>query len=56
MVLDVNVTVSSDCDIRFSLGAIKAGITDFSLYGTVRVVLKPLMDEFPIVGGSQVEK
>jgi hypothetical protein len=31
---------ASDCDIKFSLKGIKAKITDFSLRGMIRVVLK----------------
>ena len=31
---------ASDCDIKFSLKRIKAKITDFSLRGMIRVVLK----------------
>jgi Ca2+-dependent lipid-binding protein len=43
-----------DCDITFSVKGVKAGIKDFQVSGLVRVVMKPLLTQMPMIGGLQV--
>ena len=38
----------------FSLKGIKAQVKEFSLRGVLRVVLKPLISDIPLIGGVQV--
>ena len=52
--LDLDLIFASDCDIKFSLKKISAKIGDFSLRGLLRVVLKPLITDVPLIGGVQV--
>ena len=54
IIMDLDLVFASDCDIKFSLKKITAKINDFSLRGVVRVVLKPLITEIPLIGGIQV--
>ncbi len=51
--MDLDLVFASDCDIKFSLGKIKAKIMDFSLRGLLRVVFKPIVSEIPLIGGVQ---
>jgi Synaptotagmin-like mitochondrial-lipid-binding domain len=43
-----------DCDITFSVKGVKAGIKDFQVSGLVRIVMKPLLAQMPLIGGMQV--
>jgi len=54
IIMDLDLIFASDCDIKFSVKNVKAKIGDFSLRGLLRVVLKPLVSEIPLVGGVQV--
>ncbi|KAJ8961097.1 hypothetical protein NQ318_008773 [Aromia moschata] len=53
IVMDVDVSYAGDCDIKFRLRGLNGGIKNFQLYGKLRVVLKPLIDSLPIIGGLQ---
>ena len=52
----MDLVFASDCDIKFSVGKIKAKIMDFSLRGLLRVVFKPIINDMPLIGGVQVGK
>ncbi|KAG8234694.1 hypothetical protein J437_LFUL015348 [Ladona fulva] len=54
IIMDLDIFYAGDCDISFSIGGIKGGIKDFQIHGLVRVVMKPLIREMPLVGGLQV--
>ena len=54
IIMDLDLIFASDCDIKFSLKKISAKIGDFSLRGLLRVVLKPLITDVPLIGGVQV--
>ena len=53
IIMDMDLVFASDCDIKFSIGKIKAKIMDFSLRGLLRVVFKPIVNEIPLIGGVQ---
>ena len=54
IILDVDVTYSSDCDIKFCIKSLSSGIRDVSLHGTLRVELKPLITEMPLFGSAKM--
>ncbi|XP_068081288.1 extended synaptotagmin-2 isoform X2 [Anabrus simplex] len=54
IMMDMDLFYAGDCDISFSLCGIKGGIKDFQIHGMMRVVMKPLIREMPLVGGLQV--
>lgn len=54
VIMDLDLFYAGDCDISFSLGGVRGGIKDFSIHGTVRVVMKPLIPNPPLVGGLQI--
>ena len=54
IVMDLDLVLASDCDINFSLKNVTIlQITNFSLRGLLRVVLKPLLTDMPLIGGFQ---
>lgn len=54
IIMDLDIFYAGDCDISFSIGGIKGGIKDFQIHGMIRVVMKPLIREMPLVGGLQL--
>ncbi|XP_059474297.1 extended synaptotagmin-2 [Neocloeon triangulifer] len=54
IIMDIDLFYGGDCDITFSAKGIKGGIKDFQVSGLVRVVMKPLLTQIPLVGGLQV--
>ncbi|XP_059621381.1 extended synaptotagmin-2 isoform X2 [Phlebotomus argentipes] len=54
IIMDLDLFYASDCDINFNLGGMKGGIKDFQIHGMVRVVMKPLINKMPLVGGLQI--
>ena len=52
--MDLELNYSSDIIIKFSIKGINAGIKDFRLSGTIRIVLKPLINRVPLVGGALI--
>lgn len=52
--MDLEINYSSDCNIAVSIKGINAGIKDFRLHGTLRVVFKPLINKSPLIGGMLV--
>ncbi len=45
-----NISYAGNCDIQMRIKGMKAGIKDFQLYGIVRVELRPLLKDIPLVG------
>lgn len=54
IIMDVDLFYTSDCDINFELAGIRGGVKHFQIQGLVRVVMKPLIDKIPLVGGLQI--
>ena len=54
IIMDLEVTWAGDCDIQVSIKGMKASILDLYIHGQLRVVLKPLIHNLPLVGGIQV--
>ena len=54
VILDVDFEYYGDADIGISLMKISAGVGDLQVEGKIRIILKPLIDDIPIVGGIQV--
>ena len=55
IIMDLEVTWAGDCEIQVSIKGIKASILDLYIHGHLRVVLKPLIHNLPLVGGIQVK-
>ncbi|CAG7726678.1 unnamed protein product [Allacma fusca] len=53
IIMDLDIVYASDCDIRISVAKIRAGIKDLHLSGTLRLVMKPLINQIPLIGGVQ---
>ncbi|XP_034230122.1 extended synaptotagmin-1 isoform X1 [Thrips palmi] len=54
IIMDIDFFYAGDCDISFTLSGIPGGIKDFQLHGMLRVVMKPLIQTIPLVGGLQL--
>ncbi|VDP90754.1 unnamed protein product [Echinostoma caproni] len=54
VVMDLDVMLYSDARIKVLCGKIKAGIKEFELRGTLRVVMKPLIPKVPFTGAVTV--
>lgn len=54
IIMDLDIYYAGDCDITFTLGAMRGGIKDFQIHGMVRVVMKPLIPVVPLIGGLQI--
>ncbi|KAG8201171.1 hypothetical protein JTE90_028830 [Oedothorax gibbosus] len=54
IIMDLEIRYSGDCNIQVGVKKFKAGIKDLQIYGTLRVVMKPLMKIIPLVGGVTV--
>ena len=54
IIMDLEVTWAGDSEIQVSIKGIKASILDLYIHGHLRVVLKPLIHNLPLVGGIQV--
>ncbi|XP_063707613.1 extended synaptotagmin-2 isoform X3 [Culicoides brevitarsis] len=54
IIMDLDIFYAGDCDITFTLGAMRGGIKDFQIHGMVRIVMKPLISVMPLIGGMQI--
>ncbi|KAL5113127.1 Extended synaptotagmin-3 [Taenia crassiceps] len=54
IVMDVDLMLYSDARIKVSVGKIVAGVKDFELRGTLRILMKPLVSQIPFVGAVTV--
>ncbi|CAH8853663.1 unnamed protein product [Trichobilharzia szidati] len=54
IVLDLDLMLYSDARIKVNLGKVKAGVKEFELRGTLRVVMKPLVPKVPFAGAVTV--
>lgn len=54
IILDVDFAYAGDCEFEINLAMFDMGIKDVQISGKMRVVMKPLVRQFPLVGGLQV--
>ena len=54
IIMDVDIIFASDLEIVFKIKGISAKVSDFGLRGMARIVLKPLINDIPLIGGVQV--
>ena len=54
IIMDVDIVYASDLEIVFKIKGISAKVSDFGLRGMARIVLKPLINDIPLIGGVQV--
>jgi Ca2+-dependent lipid-binding protein len=54
IVIDADICYSGNCEIEVVIRGMKAGIKNIRLTGVIRIELKPLMREEPIIGGANV--
>ncbi|XP_066258556.1 extended synaptotagmin-2-like isoform X2 [Euwallacea similis] len=54
IILDMDVLYDGNCDIMVKFSKFAASLKDFQMYGRLRMILKPLIDQFPLVGGCQI--
>ncbi|XP_054162400.1 extended synaptotagmin-2-like [Oppia nitens] len=50
IIFDMEIIYAGNCDIQISIKNMKAGIKHFQLYGRIRVELRPLLKDIPLVG------
>ncbi|KAI1289811.1 Extended synaptotagmin-2 [Halotydeus destructor] len=51
IIIDMDFNYAGNCDMNISVKGLKAGIKDLHISGTMRIELRPLLKEPPIVGG-----
>lgn len=54
IIMDLDLNYTSDCDISFQVAGMRGGLKHFQIQGMVRVVMKPLINQMPLVGGLQI--
>ncbi|XP_066980782.1 extended synaptotagmin-2 isoform X15 [Macrobrachium rosenbergii] len=54
IIMDMDVAYAGDCKFEVSVSKFKMGIKDLRICGKMRVVMKPLVKQIPLVGGLQV--
>lgn len=54
IIMDMDIIYAGDCKFEVSVSKISAGIKDVQLSGRMRVVMKPLVHQIPLIGGLQV--
>ncbi|XP_065577720.1 extended synaptotagmin-2-like isoform X1 [Artemia franciscana] len=54
IIMDMDLCYAGDCDFRFVVKGMRAGIKDFQIKGLMRCIMKPLVDASPFVGGLQL--
>lgn len=54
--MDVEVSFTSADNSRMSITLMKIGasLSDIIIKGKLRIIMKPIIDDFPFVGGIQV--
>ncbi|KAK4310041.1 hypothetical protein Pmani_018372 [Petrolisthes manimaculis] len=54
IIMDMDFAYAGDCKFEVSVSKFKMGIKDLQISGRIRVVMKPLVRQIPLVGGLQV--
>ncbi|XP_022799977.1 extended synaptotagmin-3-like [Stylophora pistillata] len=50
-IMDADVTYNGDAQVKVTVKNVNLGISDFQIYGSLRIILKPLLSNQSIVGG-----
>ena len=53
-VIDADLSYHGDAQVKLSVKNVKLGISNFQLYGPLRIILKPLLSDGIVVGGITV--
>lgn len=53
-VIDADLSYNGDAQVKLSVKNVKLGISNFQLYGPLRIILKPLLSDGIVVGGITV--
>lgn len=53
-VIDADLSYHGDAQVKLSVKNVKLGISNFQLYGPLRIILKPLLSDGTVVGGITV--
>lgn len=53
-VIDADLSYQGDAQVKLSVKNVKLGISNFQLYGPLRIILKPLLSDGMVVGGITV--
>ncbi|XP_042303119.1 LOW QUALITY PROTEIN: extended synaptotagmin-3 [Sceloporus undulatus] len=54
VMLDLQICYIGDCEIHMELSKFKVGVKGVQLYGTLRVILEPLLTDAPFVGAVTI--
>lgn len=54
VIMDIELFYSGDCNFKVKVKGFKAGIKELQIHGHLRVVMRPLNKEMPLVGGVTV--
>lgn len=54
VILDVDIALASDAELTVSVRNITAGVKDIMVQGSVRIVMRPLVNKMPIIGGLSI--
>ncbi|XP_047484093.1 LOW QUALITY PROTEIN: extended synaptotagmin-1-like [Penaeus chinensis] len=54
IIMDMDFAYAGDCKFEVSVSKFKMGIKDLQISGRLRVMMKPLVKQIPLVGGLQV--
>ncbi|XP_069186651.1 extended synaptotagmin-2 isoform X5 [Procambarus clarkii] len=54
IIMDMDFAYAGDCKFEVSVSKFKMGIKDLQISGRMRVVMKPLVRQIPLVGGLQL--
>ncbi|XP_042884996.1 extended synaptotagmin-2-like isoform X10 [Penaeus japonicus] len=54
IIMDMDFAYAGDCKFEVSVSKFKMGIKDLQISGRLRIVMKPLVRQIPLVGGLQV--
>lgn len=54
IICDIDLRYNGDANIKVAVKGVTAGIKSLSVNGTMRVIMKPLISETPIIGGLSV--
>ncbi|XP_063611606.1 extended synaptotagmin-2-B-like isoform X2 [Penaeus indicus] len=54
IIMDMDFAYAGDCKFEVSVSKFKMGIKDLQISGRLRIMMKPLVRQIPLVGGLQV--
>nr|XP_056717137.1 extended synaptotagmin-3 [Euleptes europaea] len=54
VILDLQICYIGDCEINMEVSKFKVGVKGIQLYGTLRLILEPLMADVPFIGAVTI--